>query len=159
MDDPDEFAVWVARSMLEATNNDVQVQLLDDLSSQARSKGDLDEVVAESSKNTRRSGDFGVEFVAALLVPVLIEVGKQLWAAYAKKFYEEVGGGLAKLTVDKAKQSLRALWSGEDKSAALERAETILREVGTKEGLSQGKIDALVAALRDGRVLTQLQSS
>ena len=95
----------------------------------------------------RKGGDFGAEIIGPLVIPILIEAGKQLWAAYLKKLTEKAGNNLADLTVDGVKTIVRRQWAGPDGSAA-EDYEKLLREAASKQGLAQAQTDQLIAAVR-----------
>lgn len=95
----------------------------------------------------RSGGDFGAEIIGPLLIPVLIEAGKQLWAAYLKDLTGKAASGLADLTANSVKGYLKRHWSRDGDHVAAEY-ERLLRAAAATHGLSQEQIDELVAAVR-----------
>jgi hypothetical protein len=135
--------VWIARAMLLANNDEFGAEALVNLSHQARSSAELDQALGGASAN-RPPGDFGVEFVGAVLPALLIEFGRLLWDAYTKSLAEQGGKALATITIDKIKQLARHTWSRPGAVISLADAETRLRQAASHAGLDAAQTDRLV---------------
>jgi hypothetical protein len=147
MTDDEQFAVWLAGMTLRAADREIAALTLDDLSSQAEQGKGLSAALADMQHFDRSGGDFGAEIIGPLLIPVLIGVGKQLWAAYLKDITGKAASGLADLTAKSAKDYLKRHWSRENAPVVAEY-ERLLRAAATKQGLGEQQIDELVAAVR-----------
>jgi hypothetical protein len=148
MDDQDEFAVWLAETMLQATGDGFGAAALADIRKNVGPGGNLSQALSKASTHTQRPGDFGVEFVAPLLPVLLVEFGRLLWDAYAKALVEESGKALAKATVDGVKDMLRHTFSKPEGAAITSAdAEAALRQAGQTAGLNPAQVDKLVETL------------
>lgn len=147
MEDKDAFAVWIAQAMLLANDDEFGAAALFNLAQPVHSGAELDAALAHASAN-RRPGDFGVEFVSAVLPVVLVEFGRMLWDAYVKSLAEEGGKALATVTMDKIRQLARRTWSGQSVVVSLAEAETRLRQAAAKAGLSAEQTSQLVKSLQ-----------
>ena len=158
MKEDEKFAVWMAGTTLRSGKREIDALALDDLAQQAAETGDLDKELKALSHFDKKGGDFGAEIIGALVIPVLIEAGKQLWAAYLKKISEKAAGALADATVSQATAFVKEHWSGSGESVAA-KYEQCLRDAATKQGLSQSQTDALVAAVRDPEMAKSLATA
>jgi hypothetical protein len=154
----EKFAVWIAGATLRSGNREVDAITLDTLAQQATKAGDLKRELDAMRQFDRRGGDFGAEIVGAVLIPILIEAGKQLWAAYLKKLTDQAAAGLANLTADVVKAAIKRQWSSPTHNARAEY-ETIIRREAGKQGLSQAQTDALVAAVHQPEMAHEVASS
>jgi len=147
MKDEEKFALWIAEVTLRSSGREVDAITVDDLAKEVEQTGNLESKLEEMHHFEKRGGDFGAEIVAAMIIPILIEAGKQLWAAYLKKLADKAGGTLADVTVDEVKTFFRNQWGN---SANDSRAdyEAILRSEAGKQGLSETQTSALVEAIR-----------
>lgn len=155
----DEFAAVVTKAILQAGGDEIQVAVLDDIVEGSKVSGSLDASIAAVKTAKRRPGDFGMEIVGALLIPVLIEAAKQFWAAYVKKLAEKTGGDLAELTVTQAKDVARRIWTGEEAFVSVSDFETLVRSAAKREGLSAEQTDKLVRDLRNPSVANAFEAS
>lgn len=96
-----------------------------------------------------------MEIVGALLVPILVEAGRQLWTAYVKRLAERAGGDLADLSLSAMKGLAARIWSGQEPSAKLAELEALVRDAARKEGLTPADVETLVAKLHDPKVPQQ----
>lgn len=147
MNDKDTFAVWIAAAMLRVNNEDFAAEALASLSGQARTGADLDKALSASSSGSRRPGDFGVEFLGALLPAVLVEFGRMLWDAYARDLAVEGGKTLATVTIEKIKELTRHTWSRSPGSLSLIEVEAQLRGAAQRAGFDSVQTEKLVASL------------
>ncbi len=157
MKNDDEFAAWIAGAVLRSGGEDIQAEVLDDLVEKTGPAGSLETEIEAARKASKRPGDFGAEFIGAMLLPVLIEAGKELWAAYLKKLTEKAGEELAALTVDGVKMLAHRIWSGEEEAVTAADYEKLLRAAAAKQGLSPDQTDQLVARLRDPELARALK--
>lgn len=146
MNDQDAFAVWIASAMLRASNDEFAEEALASLASQAKTSAELDKLVAEAAGD-RRPGDFGVDFVGALVPALLISFGRVLWDAYAKSLTDQGAKALAAATIDKVKKLARRTWSRSSDTISLIDAETRLREAASRTGLDAAQTEKLVSCL------------
>ena len=148
MSQRDEFAVWLAGSILETNDDEFGAAALADIGDRVNNGDSLDLALEGASAHDKRAGDFGVEFMAPLLPVLLVEFGRLLWDAYAKGLVEETGKALAKLTVDSVKDLLHRTFSKpEDAPIAPADVEAALRQVGRTAGLNPAQIEKLVETL------------
>ena len=155
---PDFFAGILTSAVLSASGEEVQAAVVDDMMERIDRDGDLDSQIARSKQQRRGAGDFGMELAGAILVPVLIEAAKGLWAAYLKKLGEKAGGKLADLTYEHAAKLLHWLWLGEEQAQVQADFEKLLRKAGDSQGMSSQQVDALVAAVRSPEMKVALQA-
>jgi hypothetical protein len=149
MKNDDEFAAWIAGVVLRSSGEDIQAEVLEDLVHKTGPADSLDKQIEEAWTASKRAGDFGAEFIGAVLLPVLIEAGKELWSVYLKKLTEKAGEQLAAMTIDAVKMLAHRIWSGEEKSVTAADYEKLLRAAAAKHGLSFHQTEQLVAGLRD----------
>lgn len=157
MKNDDEFAAWIAGAVLRRSGEDIQAEVLDDLVQKTGPADSLETHIEAARTASKRAGDFGAEFIGAMLLPVLIEAGKELWAAYLKKLTENAGEQLAAMTVDGVKTLAHRIWSGEEKAVTAADYEKLVRVAAAKEGLSSEQTDILVAGLRDPELARALK--
>jgi hypothetical protein len=84
MDERDVFAVWLGDTVLRANGDDFGAAALGSIAQEK----DLNAALKDAGSNTRRPGDFGVEFIGPLLPVLLVEFGRLLWDAYSKALVE-----------------------------------------------------------------------
>lgn len=147
MTEDEKFAVWIAGATLRSGDRQVDALALDDLAQQAAKTGSLDREIKAMGQFDRKGGDFGAEIIGAVVIPILIEAGKQLWAAYFKKVSEKAAGALADATTTQVTAFVKKHWSGDDEDI-MAKYEQCLRDAASKQGLSQPQTEALVKALR-----------
>lgn len=145
---PDLFAGILASAALSASGEEVQAAVVDDMVSNLAHDGDLASQIARATPPRKGAGDFGMELAGAILVPVLVEAAKELWAAYLEKLGEKAGGKLADLTYEHAAKLVQWLWSGDEKRQVEDDFEQLLRVAADAQGLSSQQVDALVMAVR-----------
>ena len=90
----------------------------------------------------RRPGDFGVEFVGPLLLPIVVEAARQLWASYLKGLTDKGGAQLATMTVEAVKGLIKHIWSQEKNLSS--RYAALLRAEAERQGLPTDQIERLV---------------
>lgn len=152
----DEFAGWMAAATLRTADEEIQAIFLDDVLEQAREGQGLDRALADASKSERRPGDFGMEIAGSLLVPVLIEAGRQFWAIYIKKLAEKGADKLSEATIASLKRMVKKAWSGEDTEVRDDLAR-LIRVAGEKQGLQAEAIEKLVSAIQAERFANELK--
>ncbi len=148
MNDKDTFAVWIAEAMLHANGENFAAAALADLAQEAETAGDLDLALNAAASNTRRAGDFGVEFIGPLLPVFLVEFGRMLWEAYLKALAEQGGKALASVTIATIKELARHTWLHTQPVISLDDVEARLREAGSRAGIDKAHIDKLILSLR-----------
>lgn len=153
----DSFAGVLTSVVLSVSGDDVQAAVIDDMVERLGTDGDLDRQLERANATGSRSGDFGMEIVGAIVVPVLVEAAKGLWAAYVKKLNEKVAGGLADLSYKQVVKLARWLWSSESGEQASAEFESLLRASATKRGLPPAQIEALIVAARSPEILAALE--
>ena len=92
-----------------------------------------------------------------MLLPVLIEAGKELWSTYVKKLTDKAGDELATMTVNAVKMLGHRIWSGEEKAVSVTDYERLLRAAAAKQGLSPDQTEQLIAGLRDPELVHALR--
>lgn len=144
----DEVVAWLAAGVLQGGGYGIEAQTLDVLSEDAQSGG-LDAAVERATTSERRPGSMGMEFVAPILIPVLVEVARQFWAAYQKKVVEQLATGAADMTVEQVKR-----WFSRPsaKEAVSEKLASLILKVGNERGLPKDDVDALVSATRSDQL-------
>lgn len=154
----DLFAGILASAALSASGEEVQAAVVDDMVTSLDRDGDLASQIARSTPPSKGAGDFGMELAGAILVPVLVEAAKGLWAAYLKKLGERAGGKLADLTYERAARLVQWLWSGDEKKQVEADFEQLLRKAADAQGLPSQQVDALVVAIRSPEMKSALEA-
>jgi hypothetical protein len=90
---------------------------------------DFAEVLASLQKFERKKGDFGAEIIGTLLVPLLLEALKDVWAGYVKKLSEDPGEATAKFTADRLKSIFRTAFRGLGREALVKPIDDSLEKV------------------------------
>ena len=155
MEKRDEFAVWLATTVLDATGDAFSAAALSDLAERSGADG-LDAKIKEATINSQRPGDFGIEFVGPLLPVLLVEFGRMLWDAYAKAVVEEGGKELAGASIKFVRDALHRTFGGRGGPLSVADAEAKLREAGEKANLTAEQIDELLRTLRDPEAVRAL---
>lgn len=157
MNDKDRFSVWLAEEVLRANGDMFGAAALGTLSQEGERTENFDAALREAGSSIRRPGDFGVEFVGPLLPILLVEFGRLLWDAYFKALVEQGGKALASATIEKAKELVKATFSGREGVLNADEAEALMRKAGRNAGLTEEQTVRLMEALRNPeavRVLT-----
>lgn len=147
MTNDEEFAALIAGALLKASQNDVQAQLLTELKRKAEASGSLEAELIAAKLTRKRAGDFGAEFIAAALIPILIEAGRQFWAAYSKKVAEGAADALGDLTIEKLKALIARIWSKDEKLVSVDDFSKLVRAAAEKEKLAPDQIDRLIQTI------------
>lgn len=155
---PDLFIGILTSAALSASGEEVQAAVVDDMLERLDSDGDLDGQIARSRTTSKEAGDFGMEIASALLIPVLIEAAKGLWAAYVKKLGEKAGGQLAELTYKQAAKLANWLFTGEERDKAEADFDGLLRAAAGRHGLSPEQVEVLVSAVRSPEMRAALET-
>jgi hypothetical protein len=158
MKSEDEFVAWITGAVLRGAGEEIQAIYLEDIVNQAYAGENLDTVVARSMKLERQPGDFGMEIIGPLLVPVLIEVGKQFWSAYLKNLTEKAADKLADATIAEIKASIRTTWSGAKRHDMSRYFAELIRATGERYGLDPSEIDKLITAIQNESFADELQA-
>ena len=159
MTNEDAFAAIITDAVLRAGDEDIQAYVLEDLVKNTTASKDLETTIAEMRSMERRQGDFGMEIVGSLLLPVLVEAAKQLWSAYVKRLSKKTGETLADYTLDGIKAVARRIWKGEETATSVDEFEELVLQAAEKEGLSAEQTNGIVEALRSARVKDELDKS
>jgi hypothetical protein len=154
----DAFAGILASAVLDASGEEVQAAVVDDMVERLDREGDLESQLAQAREVRKEAGDFGAEIAGAVIVPVLIEAAKALWAAYAKKLGEKVGGELADLTYKEVAKIVSWLWSGATRGQAELDFDALIRVSAGKHGLSSEQVEVLIAASRSPEMLKAIEA-
>lgn len=158
MKNEDNFSALLAEAILNSADEDIQVEVLKELVQRTNKSTSLDDVIEESREATKEPGDFGMEIIGSLLIPILIEAGKQLWSQYVKKLSEKAASQLADYTIAQMKKLARDIFSGENNLISVNDYEIIFRKVAAQEGLKSEQIDLIVQAIRSKRILDELDN-
>lgn len=158
MNDRDTFAIWIATSMLRASNDEFSEAALANIASRAKTSAELDQLVSTAPADGR-PGDFGVEFAGTLIPPLLIAFGRLLWDAYSKSLVEQSAKALAKSTIEKAKDLARRTWSRAPNTISLSDAETRLRDVAIRAGLDAAQTEMLVSCLHSPEMADEVAAN
>lgn len=156
MKNDEEFSVWLAGAILNAADEEIQDEVLKELVKSTDQFTNLDDVISKNRQATKESGDFGMEIIGSLLIPVLIEAGKQLWSQYVKKLSEKAANQLADYTIDQMKKLTRDILSGDSDLISINDFELVFRKVAIQEGLESKKIDSMIQAIRSKRMVEKL---
>lgn len=154
---PDLFVGILTSAALSASGEEVQSAVVDDMLERLNRDGDLDSQIARSRATRKEAGDFGMEIASALLIPVLIEAAKGLWAAYVKKLGEKAGGQLAELTYNQAAKLVNWLWTGEERDRTEVDFDGLLRAAASRHGLCPEQVEVLVLAVRSPEMRAALE--
>lgn len=141
-----QIGVWLAQAVLSA---DGQVMAAASLSSlEDLEAAAIDRELTKMTAFDRQAGDFGAEVIGALLVPVLVEAARQLWASYLKELTSSAGKALAGMTLEQAKRFLRDRLREDGR----ERYAALVRAAAEREGLAPDQVDRLTDVLRQGEI-------
>lgn len=147
----DQFSLEIARKVLKTTDEEVQLEVLNQM---AKGKdGNLDDQIKEAKAVSKQAGDFGMEIIGPMIIPVLIEAGKSLWKLFVKKLGEKAMDKGADYTFDKIKELIKNIWNGKDSHVTVNDYENELKKAALAEGLSSEQTDRLIKAVRsiDGK--------
>ena len=158
MDQTDELSLWLAKGWLEASGDEVQALVVDDLEEQTRRGTPLSEGMAALERPERRAGDFGMAIAGTLLAPVLVQILKEFWSGYLNALEKETEGALAKKTVDLAKQWFLTKLKGNRDSVPVEKLTLKLEELVAAKKLGEDEKLRLLNALRDDGLQKRLEA-
>jgi hypothetical protein len=158
MDQNDELSLWLAHAWLQASGQEVQAILVEDLRDQAASGTPLSESIDALGSSRRQAGDFGMEIAGALLAPVLVELLKEFWSAYVKKLAEDLAGKLADASTSGLKSLFLSALARDDGDAVPDLVKRVHRLAADKK-ISRQDADRLVAALRNPKLAQELRHS
>lgn len=145
MTEDDQAAAILASVVLRANDREIEAMALEAIVNDPETS-DLDASIRDASKSEARAGAFGMEVAGALIVPILIEVGRQFWKAYSEKLMEKAGEDLAGWTISKFRNWFLGAESTE-KSKIQDQLADKIRSVGQERGLSNEDIDAILVTL------------
>lgn len=148
----DNFSIIIAQAVLEADNDEIQLAVLNDLTSESSSYGELKEKIDNAKLSGRKAGDFGMEIIGPIIIPVLIEAGKELWKLYIKKLGEKTADKLADSSVSGVKNLIHKIWHKEEKLVTVEDYEALLRKAADKQGLPTEETDKLATAIKEEKM-------
>jgi hypothetical protein len=151
----DLFAGALTSAVLNARGDDVQAAVIDDMVDRLDTEGDLDKQLERAGSTRSQAGDFGMEIAGAIVIPVLVEAAKALWAAYVKKLSEKAADDLANLSYKQVVKLAHWLWSTESEVSVA--FEPLLRAAAAKRGLLPIQIEALLAAVHSPEMLAALE--
>jgi hypothetical protein len=158
VDHNDELSLWVAKGWLEASGDEVQALVVDDLQEQTRQGTPLSEGMAALERPERRAGDFGMAIAGTLLAPVLVQILKEFWSGYLKELEKETEGALAKKTVDLAKHWFLSTLKGDHDSVPVEKLTQKLEELVAANKLGEDEKVRLLKALQDNGLQRHLEA-
>jgi hypothetical protein len=156
MDKRDEFALWIATEVLRANEDALSASALEQIGERAASPQALEAALQEAAAQSRRPGDFGVEFIGPLIPVVLVGFGRLLWDEYVKALAKNGGDALAKLTIEAVKELVRKTWSQDGSTLTVTEAEGRLREAAAKAGLDGAQTEVVLGSLRKPAVAAAL---
>jgi len=145
MTEDDQAAAILASVVLRANDREIEAMTLEAIAHDPETI-DLDASIRDASQSEARAGAFGIEVAGALIVPILIEAGRQFWKAYSEKLMKKAGEDLAGWTISKFKHWFLGAESTE-KSKVKDQLADKIRSVGEERGLSSDDIDAILATL------------
>ncbi|MDI4657526.1 hypothetical protein [Xanthobacter autotrophicus] len=142
----DEVALWLATATLKADGQEIAALDTEGLMADIEAGKDLDTSLEEMRRFDRKGGDFGAEIIGPLLIPIVVEAAKQLWATYLKELTEQGGKQLAILTIDAVKAAVGRLWS--DKPDLPTRYAALIRAEAERQGLAADQVERLVQTVK-----------
>lgn len=145
MREDDQAAAMLASIVLRANDREIEAMTLEAIANDPETS-DLDASVKDASQSEARAGAFGMEVAGALIVPILIEAGRQFWKAYSEKLMEKAGEDVAGWTISKFKDWFLGAESAE-KSKVQDQLADKIRSVGQERGMSSDDIEAILATL------------
>jgi hypothetical protein len=154
----DLFVGILTSATLSASGEEVQAAMVDDMVEQLAHDVDLCRQLERAQTRRRQAGDFGMEIAGAILVPVLMEAAKGLWAAYLKKLGEKAGGQLADLTFKQVAKLIHHLWAGEEQGHIQADFVELVKLAAGKQGMASEQIEALLVAIRSAEMQTALEA-
>ncbi len=157
MNNQDEFTIWIAKAFIDSEQEPVQFAMLEAIAEDATVGDDLNTQMKHAQTSQKQAGAFGLELAGAFLLPVLIELGKQLWKAYSEEFMKQLGTDLAELTAKKLKKWLKDQLDSQHDEVVTIQMEVAIRQLGDKHNLSQAQVDSLIAAVKQGDVKKRLR--
>lgn len=164
METQDEISLWLAEATLISGGQEVSAFVVSDIKDQVAAGGTLDTALQNIQAFDRKPGDFGAEIIGALIVPVVIEAAKQLWASYLKELTQQVnemaqqgGKQLASMTIDSAKALVRRVWTDEPEIST--RYATLVRAEAERQGLPSEQIELLVNAITSPALAERLKDA
>jgi Tfp pilus assembly protein PilX len=157
MTDADQVAIWLALGVLRSGEHDIEASTLEAIVEDAGNEP-LDRALERNTVSTRSAGAFGMEIAGSVLIPILVSVAREFWAAYQKKIVEKLAANAAEATLAQAKNWLSGA-STTDTRAMSDELAAVIRKVGTERGLAPADLDALVAAVAPDKLKPALTAS
>jgi len=154
----EELSLWLSKGWLEASGDEVQAMVVEDLEEQRRQGTPLSEGMAELGRTERRAGDFGMEIAGTLLAPVLVALLKEFWSGYLKELEKEAEGALAKKTVEVAKRWFLNALKSDRNNVPMETLAHKLEELVVAKKLGEEEKVRLLDALSDGGLQRRLEA-
>jgi len=143
MDEDDAILVFAA-AILRGSDREIEALSLEAMASDA-GPGGLDQALTQASRSEIRGGAFGMEIAGAIIVPLLVDVVRQVWNAYSGELVKTIGKSGADLTVAHLKHWFQRAPT-QEKLPFSEQLASAIRSAGAERGLSAADIDALVQA-------------
>lgn len=156
MNQSDELSLWLADGWLQASGDEIQRLVVEDLREQAAQGVALSKSIASLSKTERRAGDFGMEIAGTLLAPVLVELLRDFWKEYLKKLAENTGDALADTTSKGIKTWFVSLLYKKEDDAALVQLEKRIEQLADNKKLTRKESSRLLEALRTPKLAQKL---
>jgi predicted transcriptional regulator len=156
LNNKDEFTIWIAKAFLDSDREPVQLAMIEAMADDAIAGEDLDKQLACVRSSGKEAGAFGLELAGAFVIPVLIELGKQLWSAYSEELMKQFGSDLADITSDKLKEWVKGQLNSKSENTVTIHMEAAIRQLGETHDLSQDQISELIAVVRQGDVKKRL---
>lgn len=157
MNDKDLFALSIAAAMLRADDDDFSAAALTHIAERASQTQDLESLLAAATKNEKRPGDMGLEFIEPFLPVVLVHFGQILWDAYVKEITKQGAKALSDLSLKGVKALFKRTLSSPQSAVSLADIEARLKQVALQEQLSDAQTDKLLASLRGKKLITELE--
>lgn len=152
------FSAVIAAAVLKSADEDIQAEVLADLVEKTNADSDLESQINDAMKSGKRAGDFGMEIIGPLLIPVLIEAGKELWKLFIKKLGDKATDKLAEFTVEKVKKIAHSIWSGSENSVSVIEYEKLVRKAAKEQELSSEQTEKLILSLKSNNVKELLKN-
>lgn len=155
----DALSLWLAGAALRSGGEPIQALVLDEVRQDMEAGTPLTEAVNRATRGERQPGDFGVEFVGPLLLPILIEGIKAFWNIYLTELQKKAFGELATLTIDAVKAAFRRALASAEKGKVLGDLEQSLRDVAAAHHLSAEQTTRLIALTKSADLDNALDTS
>lgn len=155
----DALSLWLAAAALRSADEPIQALVLDQVRQETEVGVPLAQALDKATRSERKPGDFGVEFIGPLLLPLLIEGVKAFWKLYLTELQKKAAGEIATVTIDAVKAVFRKAMSGGDKEKIVGGLETSLRAVAVEHKLSADQTARLIALVKSADFENELDPS